>query len=315
MSILDQVQTSGVAGVRYPKVLCYGPPGSGKTVTALAIAQALGRRLIAIDADGGCEAYVHDPAWAGVFDVVTSSDPVEVCRALDDLLINPRGYGVLLLDSISTVWRDGEYSVEGAARRKNQDKRLTEYESAWNLSLWNPTKRLAWQITKNIHRLKMPIVCTARQANKWEGGKVTGEKPEGDAQIGYEFDIVANLSQFHPQSPRVAVIEKDRLHQLPARIEGDAGNPFWFAQALLNAYPQGFGCEAVANPRASNEQIARLYELQGQILEHNPDVSHVQIVDWIRSSFSEDCYENLSPEQATLAIRTLEARLGQEPKA
>lgn len=315
MTLLDQaVGTEAEKGAYYPKILLYGEPGTGKTVTALSLAKMMGKRLIAIDGDGGCDTYRWDRDWEGVFDVITSSEPVEICRALDDLLINPRQWGILLIDSISTVWRAGEYSVEAAARRKIKDKSLSLYESAWNLSLWNPTKRLAWQIANNIHRLKMPIVTTARKANKWEGGKVTGEKPEGDAQIGHEFDIVAQLTQYANNGPRVAVLEKDRLHRLPARIEGKGEDPFWFARAIMEAYGEELAVAPVANPRASNEQIERLYAIQGQVLDKNPGVIHAQIVDWIRSSFKEDRYEDLAPNQAEMAIQTLQARLGQEPR-
>lgn len=314
MSLLDQARSQST-GTYYPKMLLYGGPGVGKTVTALILAKWLKKRLLAIDGDGGCNTYRWDPDWADVFDVVVSSEPVEICMGLDELLNDPKEWGILLLDSISTVWRDGEYSVEAAARRKIDSKKgvsLSLYESAWNLSLWNPTKRLAWQIANNIKRLRMPIVCTARKANKWEHGAVVGDKPEGDAQIGHEFDIVANLSQYHPQSPRVAVIEKDRLHRLPTRIEGDPGNPFWLAAAIMEAYGKELGTAAEANPRASNEQIEELYRLQADALDKNPGVTHALIVDWIRSSFQEDRYEDLSPDQARAAIQAMKARLGQE---
>ena len=315
MSLIRQAQTAGAdQELRYPKIMLYGAPGVAKTVTALFIAKTLGIKCIALDGDAGAEAYLSDPDWAGCFAATVSSDPVEVCRAMDDLLLDPQGYSLLLIDSVSSMWRAGEYGVDAAARRNNPKKvNLSEYESAWDLSLWNPTKRLAWQIANNIKRLKMAIICTARESNKWSEGRVVGIKPEGDQQIGHEFDIVARLSQYAPNSPRVAEVEKDRLHRLPLRVEGAPDNPFFFATALLEAYGPEFRMTATANPRCSNEQVEKLYHLQGTILSTHPEVKHAQLLDWVRQAFQADTYEDLSPDQASSAISTLTARLGQEP--
>src|SRR4051812_42124946 len=94
------------------KVGLYGKQGSGKTLTALMIAEGLakreGKRIAYVDTERGtdfyCRAIPERKAHPGAFDfdaIYTRS----ICQVLDEVeSIDPATHGVLIIDSMTHIW-------------------------------------------------------------------------------------------------------------------------------------------------------------------------------------------------------------------
>src|SRR3984957_17775880 len=94
------------------KLAFYGPAGSGKTFTALLLAEGLarqnGRRVAVLDTEQGSAFYsqavpsrkAHPAAFD--FDVLHTKSVTEALAALHAL--DPAVHGVVVVDSISHIW-------------------------------------------------------------------------------------------------------------------------------------------------------------------------------------------------------------------
>src|SRR5271165_2638042 len=94
------------------KLAFYGPAGSGKTFSALLVAEGLaqqaGKRIAYCDTEQGTAFYaqevpqrrVHPEAFD--FDALYTKSITEVLAAVRDLDV--AAYGVLVIDSISHLW-------------------------------------------------------------------------------------------------------------------------------------------------------------------------------------------------------------------
>lgn len=94
------------------KMALYGPPGSGKTFTALLMAEGLakvrGRRVKYIDTEHGTDFYAMDVPQRSVhpqafdFDAIYTRSLTDILDALEHL--NPAEDGVIVIDSMSHIW-------------------------------------------------------------------------------------------------------------------------------------------------------------------------------------------------------------------
>src|SRR3954447_505718 len=94
------------------KLGLYGPAGSGKTFTALLIAEGLaqhtGKRVAFCDTEQGTAFYAQDVPQRAVhpdafdFDVLHTKSITEVLAALRGL--DPGRHGVVVIDSITHLW-------------------------------------------------------------------------------------------------------------------------------------------------------------------------------------------------------------------
>lgn len=164
------------------RVLFYGPPGSGKTYTALSVAKHLGGGIAVIDTERGSAA-----KYAGIaadFAVLELPDtkPQTYVDAIS--AASNQGFGVLVVDSITHEWET-----------------LLEYRDKVASAKFKGNTWAASSVTKPIHRqfiealLQYPghVLCTARSKNDWSADrgrpKVVGLKPLQSDEIVHEFDI------------------------------------------------------------------------------------------------------------------------------
>lgn len=204
----------------------YGPAGSGKTMTALLIAEGLakrsGKRIAYIDTEHGTDFYCqavpsracHPDAFD--FDAIYTRSITEVLAACRGL--NPQEHAVLVLDSITHLW---EAAI--AAYGGKQTSIGTIPMHAWG-KIKKPYKDLmAWMLSTNMH-----IIICGRQKNVYETDeeteelKMTGVTMRAEGETPYEPHILIRLEAIRPKKTQevaqiVAYAEKDRTGVLAGR--------------------------------------------------------------------------------------------------
>src|SRR5262245_3063320 len=103
------------------KMGLYGPPGSGKTFTALLLAEGLAakanKRIAFVDTEHGTDFYcktvpsrpVHPAAFD--FDALYTKSITDVISAVKGLKVEE--YGVVIIDSITHIWEAARAAYSG----------------------------------------------------------------------------------------------------------------------------------------------------------------------------------------------------------
>ncbi len=203
------------------KLGMYGPPGSGKTFTALLAAEGLaklsGKRIAFIDTERGTDFYcqavkdrtVHPEAFD--FDALYSRSITDILDSIRNL---PDTYGVVVLDSISHVW-----DAAIAAYKGKRTKIDTIPMNAWG-EIKRPYKELmALLLSMPIHA----IIC-GRQKNEF-GEDADGDlkkigvamRAEGETQYEPHITIRMEASKVN-KSDILANVEKDRTGILQGKV-------------------------------------------------------------------------------------------------
>lgn len=202
-----------------------GPPGSGKTYTALSIGRALvgdAGRIAVIDTERGSASKYSDEFE---FDVVEldSFAPATFVRMIREA--EQAGYDLLIIDSLSHAWMgtDGMLDqVDKIAKRKQ----LSSTFAAWKDA--NPQERELWD---TMLACGMHLIATLRTKTEYVVDEVVdrdGKKRVVPRKIGtapiqregleYEFDVVADIDMDHNM-----VISKTRCKALTDGIFPRAG--------------------------------------------------------------------------------------------
>lgn len=203
------------------KFSMYGPPGSGKTATALLWAEGLekasGKRTAFFDTERGSDPYTvknplrkfHPEAFD--FDAVYTRSLAAVLSEIENL--DTSKYGQVVIDSISHLWDAAIAAYDGKKVGKNEDKIPI---NAWG-SIKAPYKRL---IDAALYSGKFHAFVLGRQKNlfdstdgEWEKVGV-GMKAEGETQ--YEPMTCVRMSM-DAQGNILAFGEKDRWSVLSGR--------------------------------------------------------------------------------------------------
>jgi hypothetical protein len=205
------------------KMALYGPAGSGKTFTALLLAEGLAhdKRVAFVDTEQGTAFYnqevpgrqCHPKAFD--FDVLHSRSITEVLAALRG--IDPARHGVVVIDSISHLWDSCKNAYTGKLTRQGS------------------IPFHAWANIKKPYRDLMHLLLTApyhvlicgRQAVEYGEDEATGElagigyRMRAEGETGYEPDVLLRLEQRRtkrePRAVPVAHVEKDRTGVLAGR--------------------------------------------------------------------------------------------------
>lgn len=209
------------------KVSMYGPPGSGKTFTALLMAEGLanvrGRRVAYVDTERGTDFYsqavparqIHPEAFD--FDAIYTKSLADVGEAVRGL--DAATHGVVVLDSVSHIWEAATDAYEG--KRVGRDKDKIPF-GAW-AQIKRPYKALiAWLIASPFDVFILGRQRAVYEDVDYEPKKVGVQmKAEGDTQ--YEPHICFRMeARRDPADSAKSIyechVEKDRTGVLAGRV-------------------------------------------------------------------------------------------------
>jgi hypothetical protein len=214
------------------KISMYGPPGSGKTFTALLQAEGLakkaGKRIAYVDTERGTDFYakavanrkVHPEAFD--FDALYTKSLREVIDAVKSL--SPNEHGVIVLDSISHLW---DAAMDAYNGRKTKLDGIPMH--AWG-KIKKPYKDLvAWLISSPFH-----VFILGRQKNLFENDDESGEMKKigvgmrAEGETAYEPHVCIRMeARTNPenttQSMYMAHVEKDRSGILAGNVIKNPG--------------------------------------------------------------------------------------------
>lgn len=217
------------------KMAVYGPAGSGKTLTALIIAEAIAaatkKRIAFIDTENGTDFYAEEVRERTIhpkpfdFDRERTRSIAVVNKTLNDLKASE--HSVVVIDSVTHLW---EAAIAAYSGRRGADGQLPMH--AWG-AIKKPWKQMIeWMLNSPQH-----VIICGRLGNKFtedDDGKVhsAGVKLKAEGETGYEPDFLLQLQPEQFKSGATAYYaygEKDRTGVLRGRKlclwDGDNTDP------------------------------------------------------------------------------------------
>jgi hypothetical protein len=207
------------------KLGLYGPAGSGKSFTALLIAEGLarhtGRRVAYIDTEFGTAFYGQDVPQRAVhpqgfdFDVLHTRAITEALAAVRGL--DPAFHGIVVIDSISHLWDACRNAYAG-----RQTKAGTIPLHAWS-AIKKPYKELMHLLLAS----PLHVVLCGRQGIDYAQDEASGERKSlgyrmrAEGETAYEPDVLVRLEAHRPGKNKPAIlvahVEKDRTGVLAGK--------------------------------------------------------------------------------------------------
>jgi hypothetical protein len=278
--------------------LC-GPAGSGKTYTALSVAEALGRVAV-LDTERGSASKYSDRFS---FDVVELSDYhpekyVDVIREAE-----AAGYDVLVIDSLSHAW-----SGKGGALDL-KDKATARSRSGNSYTAWREVTPLHNALVDAILGSSCHVIVTMRSKTEYiledngKGSKTprkVGMAPVQREGMDYEFDVVGDLDWNH-----TLVVSKSRCSELSGAVVKEPGAEF--AAAL--AQWVGSGAKPAPTPEPTEPTAQDLRALIRSQLE-----AGAWTIDGVRAllaTFGVAKAAELSKRDLSTAAETLNTQTGE----
>ena len=181
------------------RMLLFGSSGSGKTVSALRIANGMGGRILVIDTENrSSEKYegliIEDGAPAFKFDILALGAPYSPQRYMEAMKL-AEGYDVVVMDSITHEWdgTGGVKEIVDAAKSRFGGNS----QAAWSVGTPLHNKFLEAILAAPFH-----VIATARSKTEWvpgedaKGRQVFNKAGYGPMQrdtIEFEFDVTMLL--------------------------------------------------------------------------------------------------------------------------
>lgn len=195
-----------------------GVAGSGKTYTALSIAQYLGKKVAVLDTERGSASKYSDLFEFDVlepenFSPKTYIDAIEAAAEA--------GYDVIILDSLSHAWTGQGGALEMV------DKAARRSQTSNTFGAWRDVTPLHNAMVDAMIGAKIHIIATMRAKTEYvqerdKNGKTTvrkvGMAPVQRDGLEYEFDVVADLDQDNN-----LLVGKTRCPQIAGMVVNKAG--------------------------------------------------------------------------------------------
>jgi RecA/RadA recombinase len=207
------------------KMGLYGPAGSGKTMTALLLAEGLaaidGRRVAYIDTERGTDFYcqavptraVHPEAFD--FDAIYTRSIYEVLAEVKK--IDPAVHGVIVLDSVTHIWEAAMAAFNG---------KLTSIGTI-PMHAWGKIKKPYKDLMGALLASPAHVFICGRQKTIYEEDetgelKSAGVTMRSEGETPYEPHILMRMESLRPKKTNevgqiVAYAEKDRTGVLSGR--------------------------------------------------------------------------------------------------
>ena len=244
-----------------------GPSGSGKSYTAMRLAQLLAKhydtRVCAIDTEHrSLRKYVNEapdgfPWRFGV--VEPDSFSVETYIEALDAIEGSGAYGVCIIDSLSHAWagKDGILEfLDEVARRQYARGGSSNRFSAWREATPKHNELVERMLACEMHLIVTMRVKTEYVQDKDENGKAVirklGLQPVQRDGLEYEFDVVGDIDLEHN-----LLVSKTRCSQLTDKLFRKPGPEM--ANMLIDWLDGGapVSAEAEAQRVAAAEELGR----------------------------------------------------------
>ncbi len=213
----------------FVKASIYGPPGSGKTFTALLFAEGLaerdGKRIAYVDTERGTDFYaqsvpnrqVHPEAFD--FDAIYTRSLYEISEAVASL--DPEQHSVVVLDSMTHLW---EAAIDAYTGQRTSADTIPFHA-------WGPIKKPYKDLVKYLMGERFHIFIIGRQKNVFEDDaegniKKVGVAMKAEGETPYEPHICLRMDArvVEKDTTRTAYmcyVEKDRTGVLAGRTFAD----------------------------------------------------------------------------------------------
>ncbi len=204
----------------------YGLAGSGKTFTALLIAEGLAKhskkKIAYVDTERGTDYYskavpsrkMHPEAFD--FDALYTRSITEVLAELQKL--DPKEYGVIVLDSITHLW---EAAINAYSGRTTKAGTIPFHA-------WGKIKKPYKDLMTLLLNSPMHVLICGRQGNEWaedsetEELKRVGTKMKAEGETPHEPDFLIHMEAIKTPKEKIATItafaEKDRSGILAGQV-------------------------------------------------------------------------------------------------
>lgn len=270
------------------RVALVGPPGSGKTYTALMLAHGLGGRIALIDSErNSASGYVGVNGWQ--FDTCNpaSFEPDSLVDLLADAAAT--GHDVAVVDSLSHYWMGVGGMLEQVDRKSSNGNSFGGWKEA------RPAER---RMVEALLAYPGHVIVTMRTKTEYvveqnERGKSVprkvGLKPEQRDGIEYEFRIVGAMDM-----DNVLTVTKSSIPTLSGQVIPQPGEDMaadiraWYEVGESQPDANELAREALtdlssAALKALGEKARRLGI--GGAGVHDSEGGTVQLLDLIRSRF------------------------------
>lgn len=181
---------------RKARVGLLGPTGSGKTLSALLIANGFGGKTCLIDTENNsADLYADNKLLEGFeYDVIQLQKPYTVERYLEAItLAEAEGYHTVIIDSLSHAWSGPGGILEFVDTRTNTENKF----AAWREATPKHNDLVSKLVNSRCHlivtmRVKMEYVLEENDKGKKVPKKI-GLQPVQRDGLEYEFDVVFDI--------------------------------------------------------------------------------------------------------------------------
>jgi hypothetical protein len=196
------------------RIALIGPSGTGKTYSALKIAEGLGERIAVLDTErGSASKYAGDVADFDVVELETFPMDAYI-RVIE--AAGKEGYDVLIIDSLSHAWVGKGGALDEVDKRSGG--------KGGKFAGWKHVTPKHQALIDAILSAPMHVIATMRSKTEYamdkEGGKTVVRKVGmGAVQrdgMEYEFDLVGELDQQHNLTitkSRCAALDEQVIHK------------------------------------------------------------------------------------------------------
>ncbi len=273
-----------------------GPAGSGKTYSALTLAQGLGGNIAMIDTENGSgDLYANMCSY----DIETLSAPYSVQKYLSAIYeAEKEGYDVLIIDSLSHAW-SGEGGLLDVHSQLTTESRSGNSYAAWGKVMPMHTRLLEAITASTCHiiatmRSKTDYAQILNEKGRTEIRKV-GLAPVQRDGVDYEFTVVFDLGMEH-----TVTVSKDRTGLFDRQVFTITQETGKILKDWLNS-----GSEALPNAQDIRNAINRLYYGYMNLFDQDANAaqSAMQAVTGGKASreWTQEDMKNLTED---LALRT-----------